>query len=75
MNLYWKLALINASLCHDMQCFTVADAPMKTRVDAEQHGEATRVAEEAVSGWQEAPRVYRWDINIRQYQCSFIDGL
>lgn len=64
MHLRWKLAVINASLCHVLL--------RQTRVDAKQHDEATRVAEEAVSGWQEGPRVYRWDINTRQYQCSFI---
>lgn len=47
----------------------------ETRVDAEQHGEATRAAEEAVSWWQEGPRVYRGDINIWPYQYTFIDGL
>lgn len=48
MHLCWKWALINASLCHGTQRFTAADAPAETRVDAEQHGEATRGAEEAV---------------------------
>lgn len=47
----------------------------ETRVDAELHRDATRAAEEAVSWWQEGPRVYRWDINIWQYQYTFIDGL
>lgn len=53
----------------------VADALRETWVDTEQHGEATRVAEEAASWWQEGLRVYRWDINIWQYQYTFIDGL
>ncbi len=54
-----------------MQHFTAAAVQRETRVDAEQHGDA----EEAVSCWQEDPRVYGWHINIWQYQYTFIDGL
>lgn len=58
-----------------MQHFTAAAVQRETRVDAEQHGEAMGVAGEAVSWWQEDPRVYGWHINIWQYQYTFIDGL
>lgn len=58
-----------------MQHFTAAAVQRETWVDAEQHDEAICVAEQAVSWWQEDPRVYGWQINIWQYQYTFIDGL
>lgn len=57
-----------------MQRFTAAAVHRETRVDGEQHDGEVRVAEEAVSCWQEDPRVYGWHINIWQYQYTFIDG-